>query len=96
MTNVTDDGDGSSPALAIVEDQWVWRRRHCPRFTQTKQMLLRIGNGAKAAEAAGYAGKSAKVRARRLLRRPRVIAAIKCAQDSRDDTMPATSPCAAM
>jgi hypothetical protein len=47
MTNVADDGDlrdGSSPALAIVEDQWLWRRRHCPRFTQTKQVLIRVGN----------------------------------------------------
>jgi len=47
------------------------------------EQYLLAANGAKAAEAAGYARKSAKVRARRLLRRPRVVAAIKRAQDAR-------------
>ena len=32
--------DGSTPELAILEDQWVWRRRHCPGFTQAMQMLM--------------------------------------------------------
>jgi len=41
------------------------------------------GNGAKAAEAAGYSSKSAKVRAVRLMNRPRVAAAVKHAQQAR-------------
>jgi Terminase small subunit len=38
---------------------------------------LLTANGAKAAQAAGYSSKSAKVRAARLMRRPRVIAALR-------------------
>jgi phage terminase small subunit len=55
-----------------------------PRERAFVEQYLLAANGAKAAEAAGYARKSAKVRATtRLLRRPRVVAAIKRAQDSR-------------
>ena len=54
-----------------------------PRECVFVEQYLLTANGAKAAEAAGYARKSAKVRARRLLRRPRVIAAIKRAQNAR-------------
>ena len=53
-----------------------------PREPAFVEQCLLSANGAKAAETAGYAGKSAIVRARRLLRRPRVIAAIKRAQDA--------------
>jgi len=45
--------------------------------------FLLTANGAKAAEAAGYSRRSAKVRAARLMRRPRVIAALSRAQDTR-------------
>jgi hypothetical protein len=40
------------------------------------EQFLLTANGARAAEAAGYAPKSAKVRATRLMNRPRVMAAI--------------------
>jgi hypothetical protein len=32
--------DGSTPELAIVEDQWVWRRRNCPDATVLLQKLI--------------------------------------------------------
>jgi Terminase small subunit len=47
------------------------------------EQFLVIANGAKAAQAAGYSEKSAKVRATRLLNRPRVAAAIATAQQAR-------------
>jgi hypothetical protein len=34
--------DGSTPATAIVEDQHVWRARHCPGFTLGLQKLIVI------------------------------------------------------
>jgi hypothetical protein len=43
-----------------------------PRERAFVEQYLLSANGAKAANAAGYARKSAKVRARRLLRRPRL------------------------
>jgi hypothetical protein len=33
--------DGSTPELAIIEDQWVWRRRNCPDATLLLQRLIR-------------------------------------------------------
>jgi hypothetical protein len=47
------------------------------------EQFLLIANGAKAAQAAGYSEKSAKVRAARLLNRARVAAAIATAQQAR-------------
>jgi len=67
----------NDPAVDCAEDPLTARER---AFIEH---YLLTANGAKAAEAAGYARKSAKVRARRLLRRPRVVAAIKRAQDAR-------------
>ena len=32
--------NGSTPELAIVEDQWVWRRRNCPDATVLLQKLI--------------------------------------------------------
>jgi len=49
------------------------------------EQYLLTANGAKAAEAAGYSPKSAKVRATRLMSRPRVIEAIKRGQGPRAD-----------
>jgi Terminase small subunit len=51
------------------------------------EQYLLTANGSKSAEAAGYAGKSAKVRIRRLRRRPRVIATVKRAQDARTERL---------
>ena len=36
--------DGSTPELAIIEDQWMWRRRTCPGATVLLQKLL-VRNG---------------------------------------------------
>jgi hypothetical protein len=32
--------DGSTPERAIVEDQWVWRRRNCPGAKMLLQKLM--------------------------------------------------------
>jgi hypothetical protein len=42
--NTTAERDGSTPELAIAEDQWAWRRRNCPDARLVLQKLIRERN----------------------------------------------------